>query len=46
MTLEQIFVDTSAFYALLDRADKYHDAARGVWPALLKDDIVLVTTNY
>ena len=41
-----IYVDTSAFYALLDRADKYHEPARAVWPGLLKDDIALMTTNY
>ena len=41
-----IYVDTSAFYALLDRADKYHDPARAAWPELLRDDIALVTTNY
>ena len=46
MPPEPIYVDTSAFYALLDRADKYHAPARDVWPTLLKNDIALVTTNY
>ena len=46
MSPEPIYVDTSAFYALLDRADKYHEPARAVWPALLKEDIALLTTNY
>jgi predicted nucleic acid-binding protein len=46
MPPEPIYVDTSAFYALLDRADKHHEPARAVWPELLKDDIALVTTNY
>ena len=46
MTPEQIYVDTSAFYALLDRSDKYHEPARGAWPVLLEDDIALVTNNY
>ena len=46
MPPERIYVDTSAFYALLDRADKHHHPARAVWPALLEDDIELVTTNY
>ena len=44
MPPEPIYVDTSAFYALLDRADKHHEPARAVWPELLKDDIALVTT--
>ena len=46
MPPEPIYVDTSAFYALLDRADKYHGPARTLWPELLKDDIALVTSNY
>ena len=44
--IEHIYVETSAFYALLDRADKHHEPARAIWPELLKDDITLVTTNY
>jgi len=43
---EHIYVDTSAFYALLDRSDRYHDRAKAVWPSLLEDGITLVTTNY
>jgi predicted nucleic acid-binding protein len=46
MPLERIYVDSSAFYALMDRADKYHKPARAHWPELLKDDIALVTSNY
>ena len=46
MLLERIYVDSSAFYALMDRADKYHEPARAHWPELLKDDIALVTSNY
>ena len=43
---ENIYVDTSAFYALLDRSDQFHARAKDVWPALLEDGINLVTTNY
>ncbi len=46
MLSEYIFVDTSAFYALLDRSDQFHSPAKAVWPALLEDGITLVTTNY
>jgi len=46
MPSEAIFVDTSAFYALLDRSDQFHLKAKAVWPALLEDRITLVTTNY
>lgn len=46
MQSEAIFVDTSAFYALIDRSDQHHGKAKAVWPALLEDGITLVTTNY
>jgi predicted nucleic acid-binding protein len=42
----RIFIDTSAFYALLDKDDSNHSKARKAWPALLKADNILVTTNY
>ena len=42
----KIFVDTSAFYALLDRSDRYHSQASVLWPDLLHDNITLLTTNY
>ena len=42
----KIFVDTSAFYALLDRSDKHHKAASALWPDLLDINITLLTTNY
>ncbi len=46
MAGERIYVDTSAFYALLDRADQYHDQAKTLWPALLKDTVFLVTSDH
>ena len=42
----KIYVDTSAFYALIDRSDRYHSRASALWPALLDDDIALITSNY
>jgi len=42
----KIFVDTSAFYALLDRSDKNYKAASALWPSLLDFNITLLTTNY
>ena len=42
----KIFVDTSAFYALLDRSDRYHKEASVLWPTLLDNNITLVTSNY
>ncbi|MBL8294763.1 MAG: type II toxin-antitoxin system VapC family toxin [Bryobacterales bacterium] len=40
------FVDTSAFYALLDRNDANHEAAKACWVALLDSNDPLFTTNY
>jgi len=40
------FVDTSAFYAVLDHDDANHPSARPEWESLLKGGAVLLTTNY
>jgi predicted nucleic acid-binding protein len=40
------FVDTSALYAVLDRDDENHQAARAIWEMLLKSGATLVTSNY
>jgi len=42
----QVLIDTSAFYAVLDRDDNHHPQARGVWAGLLDRGAALVTTNY
>ncbi len=41
-----VFVDTSALYAVLDRDDDFHSAAREVWIRLLSGGESLVTSNY
>lgn len=41
-----VLVDTSAFYALLNRNDQYHQSARKCWNRLLDDEELLVTHNY
>ena len=40
------FVDTSAIYAILDRSDANHEAAKTCWFALLDANDPLFTTNY
>jgi len=40
-----VFVDTSAFYAVLDRDDANHARAAAVWPDLVRES-TLVTHNY
>ena len=42
----KIFIDTSAFYALLDRDDANQEAAKGVWAKILNAENTLVTSNY
>jgi predicted nucleic acid-binding protein len=41
-----VFVDTSAFYAALDRKDQNHDAAREIWTQLGRAGTRFVSTNY
>jgi predicted nucleic acid-binding protein len=43
-----IFVDTSAFYAVLDRDDAVHEPARATWATRVADPetFTLVTSNY
>ena len=41
-----VFVDTSAFYAILDGEDENHLPARDTWFRLLKQDHTLLTSNY
>lgn len=40
------FVDTSAFFALLDRDDANHKNARTAWAQILNPEHILVTSNY
>jgi len=41
-----ILVDTSALYAVLDRDDQNHRAARAAWSSLLETEETLLATNY
>jgi len=45
-TKNKIYVDTSAFYALIDRSDRHHQKASILWPELLDDHVSLITSNY
>ena len=40
------FIDTSAFFAVLDADDANHPAAKAVWTRLLQDGTTLHTTSY
>jgi predicted nucleic acid-binding protein len=42
----RIFIDTSAFYALLDRDDANHLEASRAWTGILGDESPLFTSNY
>ena len=41
-----VFVDTSAFFALLDRDDQNHVRAKEAWIKLLDSDSLCATSNY
>lgn len=42
----RVFIDTSAFYALMDRDDANHPQARAAWTSLLEDTNSFFTSNY
>ncbi len=42
----RVFVDTSAFYALLDRDDDNHARARNGWTEILEGGTLAVTSSY
>lgn len=44
--MNSIFIDTSAFYALLDADDAGHRRVKDAWAKLIKSDSFLVTSNY
>ena len=46
MPNDKPLVDTSAFYALMDRSDNHHETAARVWVSLLKENYSIMTTNY
>ncbi len=43
---ERVFVDTSAFYALMDRSDNNYEKAADMWASLLEKNLYLYTSNY
>jgi predicted nucleic acid-binding protein len=46
MKIEKVFIDTSAFYALMDRSDSYHQSASRLWTHFLDKGYELKTSNY
>ena len=46
MKSERVFIDTSAFYALMDRSDNNYKEAAGLWIYFLEKDFYIQTSNY
>jgi predicted nucleic acid-binding protein len=42
----KIFIDTSAFLAVLNVNDKFHQKARQAWDEILSSDATLFSSNY
>jgi uncharacterized protein len=41
-----VFIDTAAFLAILNKNDQFHQAARNTWTAILSSDSTLFSSNY
>ncbi len=41
-----IFIDTSAFYAIIDADDQFHEKARDEWVNMLNESVGLICSNY
>jgi predicted nucleic acid-binding protein len=41
-----IFIDTSAFLAVLNANDRFHEQARQAWDEILSSDAILFSSNY
>ena len=46
MKYKTVFIDTGAFYALIDRDDPYHVVAYKEWSQILTHSTQLIITNY
>ena len=44
--MDQVFIDTSAFYALMDGSDQYHQQAGQHWQKMVEEGVQLSTNNY
>lgn len=44
--MEEVLIDTGAFYALIDRTDQHHQAAVAVMRAVTKTGTLVFTTNF
>lgn len=42
----QVFIDTTALYALLDRTHEAHDRVVAAWNELLRSSVALITSSY
>jgi predicted nucleic acid-binding protein len=42
----KVLVDTSAFLAVIDVNEQNHAAARRIWEQLIRDEAILICTNY
>jgi predicted nucleic acid-binding protein len=41
-----VFVDTSAFLAILNAGDQFHESAKNVWRETLSSPSAVITSNY
>ena len=41
-----VFIDTSAFLAILNNADQNHASAKAIWAELIQNEDRIICTNY
>lgn len=46
MDYNQVFIDTSMFFALVNEKDQFHNSAVAIWEKLKTSNAVLTTSNY
>jgi uncharacterized protein len=42
----KVFIDTSAFFAFIDKDDQNHERSKSTWIGLIESNTICITSNY